>query len=833
MSNRKKLKLKNLNAHRKKNKSKHVVKIEKVASKNDMTVLGVARARSKGKSGINQKPGDTSQPASPMQSFRIIEDPFKVKVGVGWSLDDKGLSESRSKSSAANRKLTQDFPTPDELEINSSSTKSISNTVMQSNDIPVNANLKHSKNDELMQKSRSSTFNHTNRPEKVRADPNPVWAGDSYNRKTEVQQGAWKRNTNRVAVIDNSSVAAHAVNKKTDTFWKDGGKRKEYNHGYYRRDSKFLTTPNGRSPPRQSDAETSQMNERVQSRRSHLRKVDGWTEGANQFDTAPLQQNQSKTKGDEVVELNAEKYEKRNIQGKKIFDPRTGNMINASDVARSNRDSNRKINDNNHAHNRKPNNTKVLRKKERSNGYNSKQLRKRHVSIDDEEERKRLENKIERSMNNVISPVDAEDEQDDSEGNRVPKILERLKLMNKEKRSGKNSKGKARQKIRDKRNVDAGHKNKNRAHQHATSHKKKIFDPVKNKVEDVSEPSKKASKTESKNFSKKGSRKKITKFKKKKDEQPGRNNQISEDKNGHRKMERKLHNKRPETKEKPNRSSIGDANEKATKRQTTKTKKESKRRNKEQKKKKKNGDDKIQTKPTHDNRSPEVTYTDKICNEKADIHPVTHDKDRLQEQENSSAKSKIENDRTNKVPKKVLKVWGSSESELELSDSNFSAESSPSWQSQPTWGSSGGGGYFDALFANGSTSPKGISLVSPTSSEDKAHKKAYQEDYLLSLNMMMGNMQFNNVGMLQKHSTKSVNFEGPRLATGNESREKNNLNDNFNGTSASHQTVNDENDDDDSSAKFDESKLIGTFLDSPKITTLRDTEEVGKDCLDL
>ena len=318
-----------------------------------------------------------------------------------------------------------------------------------------------------------------------------------------------------------------------------------------------------------------------------------------------------------------------------------------------------------------------------------------------------------------------------------------------------------------------------------------------------------------------------------KDEQPGRNNQISEDKDGRRKMERKLHNKRPETKEKPNRNSMVDANEKATKRQTSKTKKESKRRDKGKKKKKKTGDDKIQTKPTRDNRSSEVTYTDKICNEKADIHLVTHDKDRLQEQENSSIKSKIENDRTNKVPKKLLKVWGSSESELELSDSNFSAESSPSWQSQPTWGSSGGGGYFDALFANGSTSPKGVSLVSPTSSENKAHKNTYQEDYLLSLNMMMGNMQFNNVGMLQKHSTKAINFEGPRLATGNESREKNNLND-FNGTSASHQTVNDENeDDDDSNANFDESKLIGTFLDSPKITTLRDTEEVGKDGLDL
>ena len=192
-----------------------------------------------------------------------------------------------------------------------------------------------------------------------------------------------------------------------------------------------------------------------------------------------------------------------------------------------------------------------------------------------------------------------------------------------------------------------------------------------------------------------------------------------------------------------------------------------------------------------------------------------------------------QNGRNSKVPKKVLKVWGSSESELELSDSNFSAESSPSWQSQPTWGSSGGGGYFDALFANGSTSPKGVSLMSPTNREYSAHKDIYQEDYLLSLNMMMGNMQFNNIGMLQKHSSKSGHFADPTLAKGNEKEEKKSTNNDFNVTSASHQTSKPSDDDDDSNSNFDESKLIGTFLDSPKITTLRDTEDVGKDGLDL
>ena len=87
--------------------------------------------------------------------------------------------------------------------------------------------------------------------------------------------------------------------------------------------------------------------------------------------------------------------------------------------------------------------------------------------------------------------------------------------------------------------------------------------------------------------------------------------------------------------------------------------------------------------------------------------------------------------------------------------------------------------------------------------------------------------------MLQKHSSKSGHFADPTLAKGNEKREKKSTNNDFNVTSASHQTSKPSDDDDDSNSNFDESKLIGTFLDSPKITTLRDTEDVGKDGLDL
>jgi len=64
-------------------------------------------------------------------------------------------------------------------------------------------------------------------------------------------------------------------------------------------------------------------------------------------------------------------------------------------------------------------------------------------------------------MKNVVSPVDAEDEQDNSGGYRVPKILERLKLMNKQKRNGRNSKGKVPRKVRGSSNIDDVNKNRN------------------------------------------------------------------------------------------------------------------------------------------------------------------------------------------------------------------------------------------------------------------------------------------------------------------------------------------------------------------------------------
>ena len=150
-------------------------------------------------------------------------------------------------------------------------------------------------------------------------------------------------------------------------------------------------------------------------------------------------------------------------------------------------------------------------------------------------------------MKNVVSPVDAEDEQDNSGGYRVPKILERLKLMNKQKRNGRNSKGKVPRKIRGSSNIDDVNKNRNRTHQHATSHKKNAFDTAKNKkMEDICETSKKISKSESRNVSKKGNSKRKTKPKNKRDGQSERNSQIPEENDGRK--ERKLHNKKSERK---------------------------------------------------------------------------------------------------------------------------------------------------------------------------------------------------------------------------------------------------------------------------------------------
>ena len=219
-SSSKKHKLKNLNATRKKNKNRHVVKIEKVSTKNDMTVLGVARASTKATSDVNKKPDETSQPASPMQSFRIVDDPFKIKVGVGWSLDDKDLSEGRDKSSVITEKLTHDFPTPGELEIKSPSTKRILSTAKQKSNIGANLNPENSKDDESMQDIRSPAFPHRSSPGNVRVDPNQAWAGSGDTNKPEVsKQGTWKRNTHRVAAVDNNSVGMGV----RDEEWIPGG----------------------------------------------------------------------------------------------------------------------------------------------------------------------------------------------------------------------------------------------------------------------------------------------------------------------------------------------------------------------------------------------------------------------------------------------------------------------------------------------------------------------------------------------------------------------------------------------------------------------------------
>ena len=134
--------------------------------------------------------------------------------------------------------------------------------------------------------------------------------------------------------------------------------------------------------------------------------------------------------------------------------------------------------------------------------------------------------------------------------------------MNKQKRSGRNSKGKVPRKIRGSSNVDDGNKNKNRTHQHATSRKKNIFDTAKNNIEDVCETSKKKSKIESRSVGKKGNSKRKTKPKKKKDGHFHRNSQIPEENDG--RQERKLHNKKPERKEKANRSTTVDTNKKVT-----------------------------------------------------------------------------------------------------------------------------------------------------------------------------------------------------------------------------------------------------------------------------
>ena len=92
--------LKNLTAMRRKKRERKVVKIEKVASKNDMTVLGVQRRTVNNNDDGNNNNNDdgninnnndnshqrrSNVESSPLQTYKIVDDPFKVKVGYGWS----------------------------------------------------------------------------------------------------------------------------------------------------------------------------------------------------------------------------------------------------------------------------------------------------------------------------------------------------------------------------------------------------------------------------------------------------------------------------------------------------------------------------------------------------------------------------------------------------------------------------------------------------------------------------------------------------------------------------------------------------------------------------
>ena len=148
-SSKKKNRLKNLTAIRKKNREKKGVKIEKVASRNEMTVLGVQRNKvisnenvsdvEKKKIGCNtnglvntKNELLSASHSSPAQTFKIVADPFKVKFGIGWDLENSH-GERKKKVRTNSKDLEENFPTPEEVNLKKNTPSKSSNHIQNNN----------------------------------------------------------------------------------------------------------------------------------------------------------------------------------------------------------------------------------------------------------------------------------------------------------------------------------------------------------------------------------------------------------------------------------------------------------------------------------------------------------------------------------------------------------------------------------------------------------------------------------------------------------------------------------------------------------------------------
>ncbi len=933
-NSKKKNRLKNLTAMRKKNREKKVVKIEKVASRNEMTVLGVQRKKLIGNENMSdvekKKIGSntngllntkneslSASHSSPAQTFKIVADPFKVNIGIGWDLEnDHG--EGKKKVRTNSKDLEENFPTPEEVNLKKNIPSKSSNHIQNNNrgaaaqaDKDGSTLSRFSLSKTSNGRDLNSRYHNNQKRKQFKTGVKNIWNSspakyrsnnmyyDSKDPKSNANisndnhtkhhphktRGYYETNNNSKNKNNNNDNSLVGRRMMRDNVYRDNVYGKHYyeNDDYYN-DNDFKRYQTGKDTFDDSAASYHWRNRRLNNGNVRNNVGTGMRNEASQNNSKPQHAGQLNhvhdDNGDGVI---VDEYANRNVQGKKIFDPTTGEMVDASgmnvvkafkavnvavDEALKNNDkSDNYKDDNNNARHR------------RGRNYQRRYGRfKRDNIVDEVEEKNRIERKIANSINNVVAPIDAEDSEDDSAMSRTPKILEQLILMNKKKRADKDSRKSSRKKNNKcKSNSSSSSSSSNSSSSTVSKRRKKqIYDPTSGKMQGVhnnrgstttntkhkkkltnkerepankerektnntSNSDKKCSKDSSKNTSKNNT-KRNSKSKTK--------NVESKKKDGNENKAKKL----KKTKIKKNNKAVGvntsaknlaninnvveknamPRNHKAAPAQTKAADAE---RNKLVDKK--HNDVKREDLLQEQARLVELKKTVAQHAKEAEEKNVEDNQDNnIYEGETGSATIGVGDDHGKDqkvVPENLLKVWG--ERNNGTLDDNFSnrvSVSPSSWEPghQSTWGTPTGG-YFDALFANTSGSANAITSSDNLQQEvyqndrfdninnhsNKSYLNIHQQGYFSSINTMMGNAELNSIMAVneqQNGNATFATFRNSMLGISTSRSDDNTL-----------QEENDINDDDNSTNNnnFDETKLIGSFLDSPLIAPKQDASK--------
>jgi len=456
-------------------------------------------------------------------------------------------------------------------------------------------------------------------------------------------------------------------------------------------------------------------------------------------------------------------------------------------------------------------------------------------------------------MNNIIVPIDAEDSDDEMAVNRTPKILEQLKLMKKKKLSDRDSRKSATRK----KSKNAKNNNVNR------NRKKQIFDPNTGKMQDVDEIKKKKKRSSKRtklatnnnsngNTTTRDSHKKnnSNKSKTKKKDNANRNENNNEliaekqlkkqAKRKDKKLRSKINKKKSHVKNINNETgrSLKKAESSIASNTITPTKKSKQTKSKQ--KANAGNDDEFLDGPHYNLEHKELleeqerlleqykqNAKDKAEAEKKESDNGLSDTQEISQNTLSKDHESSINDQK-EVPENLLKVWGEGQdAKSDVTYPNRSTSISPSsWQQESTWGKPTGG-YFDALFVNQTKSMETSSSLSSDSLHNNNQFNANtnngmnnpylnfnQQGYYSSINSMIGNMHLNpmvpDAQQQNNHEADFSEFRNSMLGISNESIYENNDTDRISKLRSDSK--------DSGNVSFDETQLLGTFLDSPNMT---------------